>query len=281
MSNRMSANRAFFSLNTSLLPVTQFSATMKSCSQKCVSLALWRRRDSVNVCVGLHECHAAVVRHPHRQNALFCQHTSVDVPAHHCGDDLVFVISSPSDEKFVVTSSDGATRPFPQTGHKSPGVGQRRVAVHGMHGTTNYINAVLERNCVCAFGFNGNGRPQLPAVCSWFPALNLICGQLSIWPATNHIDPSVKACSSKGAHTHSKRCHLHPAIVKRIIGLHTSESLNSIKSTQCVHFPTMNCHFVSPAPSWQRLDLYPLVQGAIIFPNVMLRLFTSYRNKEH
>lgn len=73
---------------------------------------------------------------------------------------------------------------------------------------TNYIDAVLECDCISAFGFNGNGRLQLPAVCPRLPALDLVSRQLSIWPATDHVDPSVKARSSKGAHTYCKRCHL-------------------------------------------------------------------------
>lgn len=64
---------------------------------------------------------------------------------------------------------------------------------------TNYIDAVLECNCVSAFGFNRNGRPQLPAVCPRLPALDLISCQLSVRSTADHIDPSVKACRSEGA----------------------------------------------------------------------------------
>lgn len=73
--------------------------------------------------------------------------------------------------------------------------------------------------------------------------------------------------------------YLCPAIVKGVIGLYASKSLNPIKSTQCVHLPPMNRHLVSPAPSCQSLNLDPLVQGAIIFPNITLRLFTSCINR--
>lgn len=73
--------------------------------------------------------------------------------------------------------------------------------------------------------------------------------------------------------------YLWPAIVKGIVGLYTGESLNSIKSTQCVHLPPMYRHLVPPAASRQGLNLDPLVQGAIIFPNIMLCLFTSCNNR--
>lgn len=77
-----------------------------------------------------------MVRHPHRQNALLSENSSVHVPAHHRGDDLILVVPSPSDEELVITGSDGAARPLAQACDERPGVGQRRIAVHGMHGTT-------------------------------------------------------------------------------------------------------------------------------------------------
>lgn len=73
---------------------------------------------------------------------------------------------------------------------------------------TDYVDAVFECDSVCAFGLNRNGRPQFPAVCPRLPALDLIRCQLSIRPTTDHIDPSVKARSSKGADADCKRCHL-------------------------------------------------------------------------
>lgn len=101
----------------------------------------------MNVCVRLHEGHTAMVRHPHRQNTLLRQGHSVDIPAHHCGDDLVLVVPSTGDKKFVVAGCDGTTRPLPQTGHERPGVRQRGVAVHGMHGATCKHKQTM-KNCI-------------------------------------------------------------------------------------------------------------------------------------
>lgn len=69
--------------------------------------------------------------------------------------------------------------------------------------------------------------------------------------------------------------NLCPAVVKGIVGLHTGESLNPIEASQRIHLPPVNCHLVSPAPSGQGLHLDPPVQGAIVLPHLMLRLFTS------
>lgn len=76
----------------------------------------------MNVCVGLHQRHTAVVRHSHGQRALLCQNPPIDVPAHDSGDDLVFVVPPPGDEEFVVTGGDGAARPLTQARDQRPGV---------------------------------------------------------------------------------------------------------------------------------------------------------------
>lgn len=76
----------------------------------------------MNVCVGLHQRHTAVVRHSHGQRALLCQNPPIDVPAHDSGDDLVFVVPPPGDEEFVVTGGDGAARPLTQACDQRPGV---------------------------------------------------------------------------------------------------------------------------------------------------------------
>lgn len=73
---------------------------------------------------------------------------------------------------------------------------------------TDDINAAVERHCIGAFGFHWNGRPHFPEVSSWLPTLDLICGQFSIWTTTDHVDPSVKGGSSKGADAYSKRRRL-------------------------------------------------------------------------
>lgn len=69
--------------------------------------------------------------------------------------------------------------------------------------------------------------------------------------------------------------YLRPAVVEGVIGLHAGEPLNTIKAAQCVHLPTVSCHLVSPAPSIQRLNLDPFVQGAVVLPYLVLSVFTS------
>lgn len=91
--------------------------------------------------------------------------------------------------------------------------GKHSDVVHHCH-LTNYIDAVLERDCIGAFGFDRNGRPQLPAVCPGLPALDLIRRQFSIRATTNHVDPSIKTCSSKGADTDCKRCLLQFQVIR-------------------------------------------------------------------
>lgn len=49
---------------------------------------------------------------------------------------MILVVPSPRDEELVITGGDGAARPLAQAGDERPGVGQKRIAVHGMHGTT-------------------------------------------------------------------------------------------------------------------------------------------------
>lgn len=69
--------------------------------------------------------------------------------------------------------------------------------------------------------------------------------------------------------------HLRPAVVEGIIGLHAGEPLNTVKAAQCVHLPTVSGHLVSPAPSFQRLNLDPFIQGAVVLPHLVLRVFPS------
>lgn len=69
--------------------------------------------------------------------------------------------------------------------------------------------------------------------------------------------------------------YLRPAVVEGVIGLHAGEPLNTIKAAQCVHLPTVSGHLVSPAPSIQRLNLDPFVQGAVVLPYLVLSVFTS------
>lgn len=49
---------------------------------------------------------------------------------------MVLVVPPPGDEEFVIAGSDGAARPLAKACDERPGVPQRRIAVHGMHGTT-------------------------------------------------------------------------------------------------------------------------------------------------
>lgn len=69
--------------------------------------------------------------------------------------------------------------------------------------------------------------------------------------------------------------YLAPAIVKGVVALDAGQSLDAVESPQCVHFPPMDGHLVSPATGRHRLNLDPLVQSAVVLPHVMLRLFTS------
>lgn len=69
--------------------------------------------------------------------------------------------------------------------------------------------------------------------------------------------------------------HLCPAVVEGIVGLHAGEPLNTIKSTQCVHFPIVSGHFVSPAPTFQSFNLDPFIQGTVILPDFVLCVFTT------
>lgn len=72
--------------------------------------------------------------------------------------------------------------------------------------------------------------------------------------------------------------HLRPAVVEGIIGLYAGEPLNTVKAAQCVHLPTVSGHLVSPAPSIQRLNLDPFVQGAVVLPYLVLSVFPSCNN---
>lgn len=72
--------------------------------------------------------------------------------------------------------------------------------------------------------------------------------------------------------------HLRPAVVEGIIGLHAGEPLNAIKPAQCVHLPTMSDHLVPPAPSFQRLNLDPFIQSAVVLPHLVLCVFPSCNN---
>lgn len=73
--------------------------------------------------------------------------------------------------------------------------------------------------------------------------------------------------------------HLCPAVVEGVVGLHTGEPLNAIKSAQCIHLPIVSGHLVSPAPSFQSLNLDPFIQGTVILPNFVLCVFTSWNNR--
>lgn len=72
--------------------------------------------------------------------------------------------------------------------------------------------------------------------------------------------------------------HLRPAVVEGIIGFHAGEPLKAVKPAQCVHLPTVSGHLVSPAPSFQRLNLDPFIQGAVVLPHLVLCVFPSCNN---
>lgn len=73
---------------------------------------------------------------------------------------------------------------------------------------TNDVDAAVECDCAGAFGFHWDGSPHFPAVLSWLPTLDLIRGQFSIGTTADHVEPSVKGRSSKGADSYSQRRHL-------------------------------------------------------------------------
>lgn len=63
--------------------------------------------------------------------------------------------------------------------------------------------------------------------------------------------------------------------MKGVICLHAVDSLHSIKPPNDVHFASQHSHFVPPSPNVQVLDLYPLVDGGVVFPDIVLCFFAT------
>lgn len=60
-----------------------------------------------------------------------------------------------------------------------------------------------------------------------------------------------------------------------IISFHAVDSLHAIKAPNDIDFATQHCHFMSPAPNVEILNLYPFVDGGIVFPDIMLCFFAT------
>lgn len=68
--------------------------------------------------------------------------------------------------------------------------------------------------------------------------------------------------------------------MKGIICFHAVDSLHAIKPPNDIDFATQHCHFMSPAPNIEILNLYPFVDGGIVFPDIMLCFFATYREHD-
>lgn len=69
--------------------------------------------------------------------------------------------------------------------------------------------------------------------------------------------------------------YLWPTVMKGIIGFHAVDSLHAIKPPNDIHFATQHCHFMSPAPNIEVLNLDPFVDGGVVFPDIMLCFFAT------
>lgn len=69
--------------------------------------------------------------------------------------------------------------------------------------------------------------------------------------------------------------YLWPAVMKGIIGFHAVDSLHAIKPPNDIDFATQHCHFMSPAPNIEILNLYPFVDGGVVLPDIMLCFFAT------
>lgn len=84
--------------------------------------------------VGLPEGNAAVVRHPPRQDTLFCQLLSFRVPAEHCRNDFVLFVSAAGDEQLVVARRNPTAGSLVgELSHQAPRVLLGAVGVQSFH----------------------------------------------------------------------------------------------------------------------------------------------------